>query len=130
MSSRRKVHPPGLPRRPASEIHLRPKPDHRLSAWTGVWSTLRSFRPGRDETGGDKCRCRAVSQETHDQLIFHCATTEQLCAHISKYQTGVETNERKITGAGSSCVEPIPELLCGFPKGPLVPNRPQINHPI
>lgn len=47
------VHPPGLPRRPASEIHLRPKPDHRLSDWTGVCSTLRSFRPGREETGGE-----------------------------------------------------------------------------
>lgn len=28
------VDPPGLPRRPASELELRPKPDRRLADWT------------------------------------------------------------------------------------------------
>lgn len=52
MRTEEEVHPPGLPRRPASEIHLRPKPDHRLSDGTGVCSAA-ALVPTREE-GGDR----------------------------------------------------------------------------
>lgn len=38
------VYPPGLPRRSASAIHLRPKPDHRPSEWIGTCSMARLSR--------------------------------------------------------------------------------------
>lgn len=43
------VRPPGPPRRPASEMHLRPKPDHVSRTGLEVVSSPRLFRPGRDE---------------------------------------------------------------------------------
>lgn len=38
-----------LPRRPASEMHLRPKLDHLLPVWAGVCSPLRVFQSGKKE---------------------------------------------------------------------------------
>lgn len=46
------VDSPGLPRRPASAINLRPKPDHRRSERAGICSMPRLSRTGGKEAGG------------------------------------------------------------------------------
>lgn len=62
-------------RRSASEVHLRPKPDHGLSDPSGVSLSLRSFRPGRKETGTGECRCRTARRrhwkQTSNYNKFH-----------------------------------------------------------
>lgn len=46
------VRPPGAPCRPASEKHLRPKPEHRVPDWTGLCSAA-ALVPVPDGEGGN-----------------------------------------------------------------------------
>lgn len=129
------VHPPGPPRRPASEMHLRPKPDHVSRTGFEVFSPLRLFRPGREEARGGGAAValhKGVTKKNTTDNTFNslCGRTVFRFSHSNKKQKE-ENNRRRSAGQVTLCVEPIPRLVFGcFPAGPLLPQRPQINQPI
>lgn len=94
-------------------------------------------RCARSDPGGRRregkaplSHCTKASLRTDETNVIFIMITGQVCAHILKHKSEIEINETTVTNDGSSWVEPILELLCCFPTGPLLPHRPQINHPI